>query len=356
MLDGDATTVSYTQNADLLSTKLSVDGDIVLPGGGNYANGVVLGFKDTAGNIQLDAVLTSENTLDGTTDNTVNSSSNYVGVDSNNMNPGDKLTMDFAAAGTTYPDSSGTSSSNQVAELTISLFNFDSASKSNPDELIITYTTSDGNDHVINISNADLDANGYYTISDSGGLAMTKIVFEGGSSSSFKLGIESISSVTTEVDFDMQLAYSITDGTGDSAGGLITITLDGDDSIVYNSLDAVIDGGSGTDTLLIPAGETLDFSHIKNIEKISLDQDPDAADTVLSISYSDVLSATDTNNELIIFADTAGDSVSLDNTVQTWVAGATHVDGLDGHFYNTYTSTDGTTMVTLLLDEHIAII
>ncbi|NOR51952.1 MAG: hypothetical protein GQ470_04975, partial [Gammaproteobacteria bacterium] len=346
------TTLEYVQNTDLLSSKIDVAGDIVLPGGGNYADGVVLGFEDLSGNIQLDAVLTSENTLDGTIDNTVNSSSYYVGVDSNNMNPGDKLTMDFATAGTAYPDGTGTSSANEVAELKISLFNFDSESNSAPDELIITYTTSDGVDHTVNITNADLDADGFYTISDSGGLSMTTIVFEAGSSSSFKLGIESISSITTDVDFDMQLAYSIADGDGDSASGLVTITLDGDDSIIYNSADAVIDGGSGTDTLIIPASETLDFSLINNIEKIDLEQG--SADS-LSITYDDVLGSTDAANQLTILGE-AADSVTLDNSVQTWTDTGTTVNDADGiHTYNVYTSTDGVTAVTLWVDQDVTV-
>ncbi|WP_372880176.1 type I secretion C-terminal target domain-containing protein [Psychromonas sp.] len=355
------TSVSYSQNADLISVEETVDGGIVLPGGGN-GDSLVLTFNDAGGSVALDAVLTSENTLDGTSDNTVNTNNYYIGVDSNNMNAGDKLTMDFAASGAVYEDGSGTSSANSVSKMTISLFNFDSnTSRSNPDELTITITDIEGTVDVLNIVNSDLSADNLYTITASSGLPISKLVFEGGSSSSFKLGVESISSITSEVDFDMVLSYNVTDVDGDTDSGLVTITLDGDDLFIYDSSAARIDAGDGYDTLLLEANEMINFAvldddRVKNFEVINLnldDDDGNTAHTLSGMTLADVVGLTDSDNELKIMGD-AADKVELawDGSGNNWTSNSTVTE--DSVTFNVYTHADDVS-VTLKVEEGVEV-
>ncbi|MDZ4251553.1 MAG: Ig-like domain-containing protein, partial [Sulfuritalea sp.] len=252
MQDG-ASDVTYTQSVSLLGVEEVAEGGIVLPGGGNGST-LVLGFKDTSGNILYDAVLTSENVLDGTT-TTVNTNNQYIGAANNLMNPGEQLTMDFATEGVTYTD--GVTSRNDVASMRISFFNFDSESRIAPDELTITGYTVDGGTFSYYITNADLDADGGYTIAAPGGELIEKLIFESGSQSSFKLGVESISSVKYDADFDMQLGYQISDSDGDSDSGAITISLDGNKVMMGTAGDDVLLGGSGDDQLSAGLGSDL---------------------------------------------------------------------------------------------------
>jgi len=236
--------VTYTQPESLLGVEVVADGGIVLSGGNEET--IVLGFKDESGNILYDAVLTSENYLDGTA-TTVNTNNQYIGAANNLMNAGERITMSFATEGVTY--SGGTTTRNDVASMRLSFFNFDSSSRTAPDELTITGTTVDGGTFSYYVTNADLDADGGYTIVAPGGELITTLVFESGSQSSFKLGIESISSVQYDVNFDLQLGYQITDADGDSDSGTISVTLVGDNAIIGTAGNDVLMGGAGTDII-----------------------------------------------------------------------------------------------------------
>jgi Ca2+-binding RTX toxin-like protein len=219
-------------------------------GGGNGSE-FVLTFGSGAD--AFNAVITGTNYVDGTT-TTINTSSKYIGAANNLMNPGESVTMDFAS-GTT---------GNAVASMQISLFNFDSASNSAPDELTITGTTVDGSTFTYHIANASLDANGIYTITAPGNELISQLVFESGTQSSFKLGIESVSSVQYDPSFTLDLTYQLTDGSGDSDTGTIQLTLGGGDAVlgtpgddvlngtIYND---IISGGAGDDTLTGGAGD-----------------------------------------------------------------------------------------------------
>jgi hypothetical protein len=241
LIDGGSDVI-YTQAMSLLGTTVVASGGLVLPGGGNGSN-IVLGFKDASGNIAYDALITSQNVLDGTSV-TVNTSSTYIGAANNLMNAGERISMDF----------SGGTKVDQVASMTISLFNFDSTSKSAPDELTITYHTLAGATVTKYITNADLDSNGNYTITASGGALIDTITFESGSQSSFKLGITSISAVQYSSDFNMQLSYNVTDANGDADTGLINISLDGNNIMTGTAAADSLFGGSGNDTINGGAG------------------------------------------------------------------------------------------------------
>ncbi|MCF8177341.1 MAG: tandem-95 repeat protein [Sulfuritalea sp.] len=244
-LQDGGSNVTYTQASGLLGNEVVADGGIVLPGGGNGST-VVLGFKDASGNILYDAVLTSQNVHDGSA-TTVNTSSTYIGASNNLMNAGEQITMNFATAGVTYTD--GVSTRNDVASMRISFFNFDSDSSSAPDELTITGTKVGGGTFTLYVTNADLDASGGYTVASPDGALIEKLVFEAGSQSSFKLGLESISSVQYDVDFSLDLGYTITDVNGDSDSGTINISLDGDNAMAGTDNPNVLLGGAGDDVI-----------------------------------------------------------------------------------------------------------
>lgn len=82
------------------------------------------------------------------------------------MNPGERLTMNFAGGAT----------DDDVAAMGISLFNFNSASASAPDELTITVHKVGGGTFTLYITNQDLDASGRYTIKSTDGTAIEKLV------------------------------------------------------------------------------------------------------------------------------------------------------------------------------------
>jgi len=117
---------------------------------------------------------------------------------------------------------------------------------------------------------------------------------------------------------------------------------EGDDRLLYDQSDAVIDGGNGIDTLVIQNDTSyINFYLIDNIEVI------DASQGVLELSnitVSDLLQATDENNQLI-FAGGANDEVnSID---QGWIQGDDQV--IDGETYYSYTVGEA----TLLIDSDI---
>jgi VCBS repeat-containing protein len=239
----------YTQFMSLQGSEVVATGDTMV-GGGNGSE-FVLTFGSGAD--AFNAVVTGTNYVDGTP-TTVNTSSKYIGAANNLMNPGEQVTMDFASG----------SSGNAVASMQISLFNFDSASGSAPDELTIYGATVDGSQFTYVIKNSSLDANGFYTITAPGDELISQLTFEAGSQSSFKLGIESVSSVQYDPSFTLDLTYQLTDGSGDSDTGTIQLTLgggdavigtSGNDTLVGTSFDDILSGGAGNDVLTGGAGD-----------------------------------------------------------------------------------------------------
>jgi VCBS repeat-containing protein len=220
--------VTYTQLAEL-GTATTTSGASMGLSGGNGSN-----FNLTFGTPPntFTATVSGSNTLDGTA-TTINTSSKYLGANNNLMNPGEQVTIAFDSA----------SSGNAASSMVVSFFNFDSASASAPDELTITATDVKGGVTVFHVTNASLDANGFFTIATPDGTLIDSIKFEAGSQSSFKLGIENVGIVNYDVNFQLSLDYQLTDANGDSAAGNISITLDGDNN-------ATITGTTGDDVLL----------------------------------------------------------------------------------------------------------
>lgn len=232
--------VTYTQFASLLGSEVVGTGENMVTGGGN-GDDLLLTFD--AGGTTFDALITGTNYLDGTP-TTINTNNKYIGAANNLMNPGERIVMDFASGLT----------GNAVASMQISFFNFDSSSRTAPDELTITGTTVDGSTFSYYVTNASLDANGNYLITAPGGELIETLVFESGSQSSFKLGIETVSAVKYDVNFDLTLSYQLTDEDGDSATGTISVTLDGDNAIIGTAGDDVLLGGSASDSISGGAG------------------------------------------------------------------------------------------------------
>ncbi|MDH3998703.1 MAG: hypothetical protein OET90_07670, partial [Desulfuromonadales bacterium] len=220
------------------------------------------------------------------------------------------------------------------------LFNF--GSEKSGDELYITVLTEDPafpgditnaiRETVILTGDPDLHEMNY-TITAPSGNTFIGVEFLAGNESSFKLGIESISSISYNTDFDMQLGYDITDSDGDSDSGTVTISLDGDETILYDATKSAIDagdeqfgGGGDDDVLVLDTGVSIDFDdsitapELSNFEIFDLTQN--GAHALTNISVQDVTDMTDSGNALAINAD-VGDSVQL--TTEWQQIGATDV-------------------------------
>ncbi|MEK9940200.1 MAG: type I secretion C-terminal target domain-containing protein, partial [Methylotenera sp.] len=244
-VDGQPAVATYTQFMSLQGEQVTTPGTSMVSGGGN-GDDLTLTF-DAGGGNTFNAVVTGENYVDGTP-TTINTNNKYIGAANNLMNPGEKVTLDFASGDTV----------NAVSSMQISFFNFDSESRTAPDELTIYGTTVDGSQFTLVVTNASLDASGKYTIVAPENALIKELVFEAGIQSSFKLGIESVSSVKYDPTFTLDLDYKLTDGSGDSDTGTVAITLGGgdavigtpdNDTLVGTSFADVISGGDGNDTL-----------------------------------------------------------------------------------------------------------
>ncbi|WP_221797202.1 beta strand repeat-containing protein [Oceanobacter mangrovi] len=369
MEDANGTDVSFSQPVELLGVALTFDGGIVLPGGGNNDT-IVLQFNDSDGNASgVDAIIAAHNLIEdsaaelasATAEHTVNTNNYYIGVDSNNMNAGDQLLIDFATIAT---DSSGnTSHNNEVSSLGISLFNFGSAKSG--DELYITVITASGRENIILTSDADL-TDGKYLVTSSVGEAILGVEFLAGNNSSFKLGVESVSSVDYSQDIDMSLGYNITDVDGSQDSGTLSIHLDGNDQLTWSQNFAVMDAGNeqdgsganGLDTLVLAAGDSIDFSaldnpQLLNFEAIDLTYDADTTTqgdhALANLSLQDVIDMTDAANDLIIFGD-SGDTVSL-------AGGGWSLSGsssADGHDFDVYVNS-GDASVSLKIEDTVGV-
>lgn len=249
-VEGEDAVATYTQFMSLQGEPIVAPGTSMVTGGGN-GDDLTLTF-DAGGGNTFNAVLTGENYLDGTA-TTINTNNQYIGAANNLMNPGERITLDFASGDTV----------NAVASMQISFFNFDSSGRS-PDELTIYGTTVDGSQFTYIVTNASLDASGKYTIIAPGNALIKELVFESGITSSYKLGIESVTSVKYDPTFTLDLEYKLTDGSGDSDTGTIALTLGGGDALIGTpdndtltgtSYADIINGGDGDDVLIGGAGD-----------------------------------------------------------------------------------------------------
>ncbi len=200
--------------------------------------------------------------------------------------------------------------------------------------------------------------------------------FEGTSDTSVKVGFGFETSVTTTISEEVIMDYSaqvvdadndidsvdfivVSDAEEDLVNGVITGT-SGDDYILGTSGDDVIDtaggddyidGGEGTDTLIVNAGETLDFSSlgdgkVTNIE--NLDFRGGSETTVTNLTVQSVFDMTDDNNVLHLMGDST-DSVQIDDNQWESLNITIEVNGIT---YNQYQGSffDGTVDQTVILN------
>jgi hypothetical protein len=129
-----------------------------------------------------------------------------------------------------------------------------------------------------------------------------------------------------------------------NGGGIIdnsaTIPSTGDDVLGYNGTND-IDGDTGHDRLIIFDGATIDYTRIQNIETLDLSVKGDH--DLGTLSLADVVSITDSNNDLVIEGD-SGDAVSF-STADGWSQGGS-VGG-----YTTYTNTNDATIEVKVSDD-----
>ncbi|MDD2887327.1 MAG: hypothetical protein PHY66_05955, partial [Aliarcobacter sp.] len=380
MANTNGTTLNYTQGSQLLGVANILDGDIILPGGGNQ-DYRVFQFTDSNSSSIVDALVYAHNLIEDTpaeiaslvAEHTVNTNNYYIGVDSNNMNAGQQLIFDFATVGT-YDTT--TTHANEVSEINIKLFNFGSVKSG--DELYITVITKDPNnvgqtirENILLTQDSDYTSELEYTVRSLTGNPIVGVEFLAGNNSSFKLGIESIGSINYNDTFEMKYAYDITDATGDTDNGLTTIqvgtrtintSLDYtlDSKIVFDATDKVLDAGTGTDTLVLGTGIDINFdsytNSIKNIEKIDL-TNSSATNDLSNIKLQDVIDMTDSNNLLTILGDGDGTAPNSDSVILKSESSKVWSFASSDSTYNNYTNS-GDNSVSLKIDKdiHVSII
>jgi len=137
-----------------------------------------------------------------------------------------------------------------------------------------------------------------------------------------------------------------------NAGGFNNAVINGDagDDLIsikqgVNLNNTTIDGGAGYDTLKI-ADDSLDFSKVKNIEKLDLTE----GNHNINLSAKDVLDMTDDNNKLRIGGDS---NDNLDLASKGWVSSGTTTTDENGINYNVYTNTEGGKTVTLEVQDQV---
>jgi hypothetical protein len=335
---GEPAVATYEQFMSLQGEVIAAPGTSMVSGGGN-GDDLQLTF-DAGGGNTFNAVVTGVNYVDGTP-TTINTNNKYIGAANNLMNPGESVTMDFASGDT----------ANAVASMQISFFNFDSESSNAPDELTIYGTTVDGSQFTFTVTNADLDASGKYMIVAPGNELIKELTFEAGTQSSFKLGIESVSAVSYDPAFTLDLTYQITDGSGDSDTGTIALTLGGgdavfgtpgNDTLVGTSFADIISGGVGNDTLTGGAGD--------DVFKWSL-ADAGTAGTPAVDIITDFNTAANTDKLDLrdLLTGEAHTAASLDNFLHFEKSGSdtiVHVSS-DGGFSSGYNSANEVQTITL---------
>jgi Ca2+-binding RTX toxin-like protein len=117
-------------------------------------------------------------------------------------------------------------------------------------------------------------------------------------------------------------------------GGIGNDTIDGgagDDTIVYDIADTEIDGGLDSDTLIATSG-VVDLSNVSNIEVIQLSSGATVigSDTLLGINATDVISATDIDNTLMIQSiDDNSYEISVNTDSLVLQDTSIEIDGID---------------------------
>ncbi|MGB1087627.1 MAG: integrin alpha, partial [Alphaproteobacteria bacterium] len=130
----------------------------------------------------------------------------------------------------------------------------------------------------------------------------------------------------------------------------------GDDEIeatlaYFNSLAMVIDGGSGFDRLVTKFGDTFNDMEplIEDIEALDMRGGDD--NTLRVFDPLDVLNASSTSNQLVIFGDTS-DTLEISTA---FTAGTTGITGREGLTFNLYESGEASLLVQIGVDVDVLV-
>lgn len=189
---------------------------------------------------------------------------------------------------------------------------------------------------------------------ESGDIGATVVLYGASDSAGNPIRGNNEDDIVTGTAADEQLVggagNDILDGT---TGSDVLIGGNGDDTLIYDSADDLrVDGGNGHDTLQLKSGDSLDLRLISdallsNIEVI--DAETDAAANNLGMNLADVLSMSDTTNDLFIIG-TDSDTVSLELNFSQVLMG----EVVDGRSYDVYSVIDTDAM--LYIEQDVVVI
>jgi VCBS repeat-containing protein len=194
------------------------------------------------------------------------------------------------------------------------------------------------------------EANPVQTITGSDGHGSFEINFDTGA-------FRYVPSDTT--DYTESIEANIVDNDGDSLGNTVLLEVNVQHTETHAYSGADLDAGTGFDIMTLGADADLNFDNvdnISNIEKIDLDATGDHQ--LLNLNAQDVISMTDSDNELFIDGDTA-DQVTLgtDLARKTDENGNNVTSEMNGHIYDVYTNIDQNgnelDQVTLHIEQNI---
>jgi len=146
-----------------------------------------------------------------------------------------------------------------------------------------------------------------------------------------------------------KIDVTVVDSDGESVTNSIIIHLENSENENYAYDTNAIDGGVGFDSLILSGAQSLDFDNISNIQNIEAIDMSRGDNEILNLDINDVISMTDSDNELFIYGE-AQDSVTLDTTLVD--QGTTTTDS-NGKVFDVYSDADAT--VTVNIEQEIVV-
>ncbi len=154
------------------------------------------------------------------------------------------------------------------------------------------------------------------------------------------------------------LDISVLENDGNTATNTITFHLEtapnGDENFAYDA-STTIDGAAGFDAVVLSGAETLDFDNISNLSNMEAIDMSTGDNSVMNLEVADIINMTDGDNVLTIYGE-SGDSVSKPTgSSETWTQTSSGVDDGKGHTVDVYSVTDGSTTVTVNIEQEIVV-
>ncbi|MDH4560559.1 tandem-95 repeat protein, partial [Pseudomonas sp. BN411] len=185
---------------------------------------------------------------------TVNTNGNNFGVgDGQSIDTGDVLNFTFIDKETNL--------ATDMTSISVTTFQLDAADKNKVGEKL-TWTALDSTGNVVGSGTVDGVSGGAATFTidssklNSGEYEFSSIKFGAGSSTSYKVSINSITGQTESYDQRINLDVKATDGDSDSTGNQsLQITFDSDHEIQAGSTGSALGGGNGADRLIGGSGD-----------------------------------------------------------------------------------------------------